>query len=42
MSNRKNLRYRRSRKMFSRSAGLNGMHRKNRLSKYVFRGGVRL
>ena len=39
---RRNMKYGKSKKLFSRTAGLNGMHRKNAMNRYNMRGGVRL
>ena len=42
MAKRKNMKYGKSKKYFSKNAGVNGMHRKNVLNGYNMRGGVRL
>lgn len=39
---RRNISYKKSRKLFSSNAGLNGMHPKNGWRNYNMRGGIRL
>ena len=36
------MKYGKSKKYFSKNAGVNGMHRKNSWSSYNMRGGIRL
>lgn len=42
MAKRSNMKYSKSKKKFSRSAGLNGMHPRNGWNSYNMRGGIRL
>lgn len=42
MSKRKNMSFRKSKKLFRKTAGLNGMHPRNGWTGYNMRGGIRL
>ena len=39
---RRNLKFKKSKKIFRKTAGLNGMHPKNAMSSVTMRGGIRL
>jgi len=42
MARRSNMRYKKSRKLFNKTAGLNRMHPRNKLKNHMMRGGIRL